>query len=277
MNRFVALFALATAAIVAGPASIGDGQAAEPGDGNGNVIITHAATSDYPSAPNPVVVCIDGTDSDILEVGEQYFVEEPAPGSVAVTVFLDDAATCSDAPDLSASVPLVDGGVQGLMIGSDGLATFSYDIDCVGAGDARVLLAQGAPSTVDVYAFSESEGTKIPLVKGLASATTELLQTVPAGTYDIQVVAAGGDEWGPYLAFLGDVALSEGTSTQFFFAGGGDGEFGGFSFQQGPEVCAEAEPPAEEATTTTTTAPAAVAPGDAIPATPVSGTATFTG
>lgn len=275
MHRLVALLALATAATVAGPASIGDGQAAEPG--KGNLIITHAATYDYPSAPNTVVVCIDGTDADTLDVGEQYFVEEPTPGSVEVTVFLDDAATCTDTPDLSATVPLIDGGLQGLVIGSEALSTFTYDIDCVPAGEARVLLAQGASSTVDVYAFSESDGTKIPLVKGLAPDTNELLQSVPAGTYDIQVVPAGGDEWGPYLGFLGDVALSEGTSTQIFFAGGGDGEFGGFTFQQGPEVCAAAEPPPEETTTTSTTAPVATAPGDAVPATPVSGTATFTG
>jgi hypothetical protein len=279
------LVALAAVAVLAAGIATTSASSAEPkmSEGDGNLIITDASTYDYPGAPNPVVVCVDGQDAQIMEAGDQYFVEEPAPGSVEVTVFNNDSASCSDTPDHSITVPLIDGGLQGLLIGWSGLATFTYNTDCVEAGNARVLVAQGADfgngTAVDVYGFSDDSGDLVPLAKSLEPSTVSDIVDIPAGTYNIEVFAAGATTDGPPLAELGADDLAEGTSNQVFLAGGNDGDAGGFTFQQGPEVCPDEEPPTTPTTvtTSTTTTTAAVAPGTATPATPISGTATFTG
>lgn len=279
------LVAVAAASLLVVSVATASASAAQPkaAAGDGNLIITDASTYDFPGSPNPLVVCIDGQDPEIMEVGGQYFVEEPAPSTIEVTVFDNDAATCSDTPDRSISVPLAEGVVQGLVIGWEDLFTFTYNTDCVEAGDARVLLAQGAyfgtDAAVDVYAFSEDTGDLIPLAQGFEPGTARYAPDIPAGTYNFEIFASGSATDGPPLAEVPVGDLAEGTFTQAFLAGGNDGEAGGFMFQQGPEVCADEEPPTTTSSVpaTTTTAPAEVAPGQAVAATPVSGTATFTG
>jgi hypothetical protein len=267
-------------AVAVGPASAAPAQI-DPG-ADGNIIITDAATGAYPGDQNPLVVCVDGSNSEIMEVGDQYFVEEPA-GTVDITVFDNDAATCSDVPDRSIAIPLAAGDLLGLVIGSDGLTTFTYDISCMAAGEGRVLVANAASFTggsVDVYATSQTDGQRVALAKALAPAATTYAQGVPAGTYLVEAYAPGADpDDGPPLAFITDLDLVEGTFFQVFMAGSTNGGLGGFTFQQGPDVCTEEEPPPEETGPTTTTVASlpVAAPAEAVAATPVSGTATFTG
>jgi hypothetical protein len=281
VKRLAAVVAAAVLVSVAGSASIGSAQ-----DSSGSVIITDAATYDYPSAPDLQVVCVNGANPQPMEVGDQYFVEE-FPGDLVITVFESDTADCSGVPDQTYTIPLAAGDQLGLVIGWGSMYTFAYDDACVDAGTARVLTASGLDIGSDVYLESESEGTMTPLALDLFAGTAPTAN-VTAGTYDVVVVSQGGDPWGPRLATIPGVSLSEGTSTQIFLAGGNDGETGGFTFQQGPEVCTDAEPPPSSTSTSTststttptstsTTTSVAAAGETANPATPVSGSAAYTG
>jgi len=284
---FVALIALmaALAATLAGPASNAGAQI-DPA-ANGNITITDASSSAYPGSTDPLVVCVDGANAHIMEVGDQYFVEEPA-GSVDVTLFENDAATCADTPDDAITIRLAAGDHFGLVIGADDLFTFLYDLSCMQPGEGRILVSNGADlgagRSADIYATSQTTGQRIVLAKGLPSGANAYAQDVPADTYLVQAYPPGANpDDGPPLGFIATVDLAEGTFFQVFMAGSVTGGLGGFTFDQGPDVCTGTEPPPMEppptdiAPSSTTTTPPASAPGDAVPATPVSGTATFTG
>jgi hypothetical protein len=274
---------LALLATVGAP-RIADAQI-DPG-ANGNLIITNADTPDFPSDPNPIAICINGQGPTAIEIGsDQIMIEEPAPGPIVVDVYDNDAASCSDAPDHSISVPLTAGGLQGLVIGSEGLATFTYDTDCVDAGTSRVYLVnssdRGPSAAMDVYGFDEGSGQYVPLALALQPNAVAYLPAVPAGQYLIQAYEPGVDpNTSPPIGPLGVFDLDEGYSTQIFIAGGSpNGELGPVWFQQGPEVCGEAEelPPTTSSSTSSTTSTTIPTGTEAAAATPVAGSPTFTG
>lgn len=277
---------LASLALLAGVAVPRVAQAQIDPGANGTLIITDADTPDFPSDSNPIAICIDGQGPTPTEIGsDQFFVEEPAPGPIVVDVYDNDAATCADPPDRTISVPLTAGATQGLVIGSEGLATFTYDTDCVDAGTGRLYLvnssARGPSAAMDVYGFDEGSGQYVPFALGFQPNAVAYLPAVPAGQYLIQAYEPGVDpNTSPPIGPLGVFDLDEGTSTQIFIAGGAsEGELGPVWFQQGPEVCGESEEPSSTtsttpSTTTSTTVPAAT---EAAAATPVAGSPTFTG
>ena len=277
MKRFaVVMAAVAVLGTLAGPASV------RAQDTGGSITVIDAFTSDYPTEPNPIALCVDGVGPQSMEVGDQFFVEEE-PGEVVFTIYDNDAATCSDKPDETYTVTLRAGDRLGLVLGWSSIYTFAYDESCVGEGEARVQVASGLEIEVDVYLRSQATGATSPLALGLlpGSATTA---EVPGGMYDALVVEPGGDPDGPFNAFVPNLELGEGTMTQLFLAGlagDNDGEAGGFSFQQPGETCDAAEPPPEEATTSSTTSSTtttvAEAPATAAAAAPVAGTPAYTG
>lgn len=275
MKRLILLATLAVLAATGGPASSGGAQDA----GNGFITVTDASTYDYPGAPDTIVVCVDGQGAGTMDVGDQLEIEQ-GPGDVVIDIFGNDSASCADTPDRTVTVPLAAGDRLGLVIGWDSLFTFTYDDDCVDPGQTRIRLANGTGhgAPVDVYVTPAEGGDASPLALGVAGGTGRAVSDVAPGTYDVSIVAAGADPYGPTLGFIPEVSLAEGTSTQIFLAGGADGALGGFTFQQGPEICEPEEVPEPTSSTTSTTSTTApVAPGTATPATPVSGTASYTG
>lgn len=255
----------------------------DPG-AEGTLIITDADTPDFPTDTNALVICVDGQGPIPMEIGgDQYFAEETAPGPVVVDVYDNDASNCSDTPDRSISVPLIAGGIQGLVIGSEGLATFTYDTDCVDAGTGRVYLVnssdRGPTAALDVYGFDEGSAQRVPLALDFAPNAVVYLPALPAGQYLIEAYEPGADpDTTPPVAVLGAFDIDEGTSTQIFFAGGSpNGELGPVWFQQGPEVCGEEALPPTTDTTVPTTATTTPPTTEATAATPVAGSPTFTG
>ena len=278
----VGLASLAALATVGAP-RVADAQI-DPG-ANGTLIITDADTPDFPSDPNPIAICVDGQGPTPTEIGgDQYFVEEAAPGPVVVDVYDNDAATCADPPDRTISIPLTAGATQGLVIGSEGLATFTYDTDCVDAATSRLYLVnssdRGPDAAMDVYGFDEGSGQYVPFALAFQPNAVASLPAVPAGQYLIQAYEPGVDpNTSPPIGPLGVFDLDEGYSTQIFIAGGAsEGELGPVWFQQGPEVCGESEEPSSTTSTTPSSTTTTTATGtEAAAATPVAGSPTFTG
>jgi hypothetical protein len=277
---------IASLALFAGVAAPHVAQAQIDPGANGTVIITDADTPDFSGDTNPIAICVNGQGPTPTEIGsDQFFIEEPAPGPVVVDVYDNDAATCTDPPDRSISVPLTAGGTEAVVIGSEGLATFTYDTDCVDAGTSRVYLVnssdRGPSAAMDVYGFNEGSGQRVPLAMGFDPNEVAYLPSLAAGQYLIEAYEPGADpNTSPPIGPLGVFDLAEGYSTQIFIAGGSsEGELGPVWFQQGPEVCGESEEPPSTtstapSTTTSTTVPAGT---QAAAATPVAGSPTFTG
>lgn len=276
MKRLAVLAALAVLLACIGAASSGGAQDAEV-----SIVVTSVYTSDYPADPNPITVCLEGEGPQVLTAGESYSIVG-SPGIYKFKIFDNGSAACSDVPDDEYETSVYAGDHLGLVLGSNLAYTFAYDDACVAPLEARLLVASGLYIGADVYLTSDADGQTTPFATGLIGgvATDE----VTAGTYDVIVVNEGDDPDGPRLATIPDVYLTEGTATQLFLAGGSAGETGGFYSQQDPKVCEAGEPEPEatsSTTTSTTTASTAttstVAPAAASAATPVSGTATFTG
>lgn len=277
MKRYLIASALALVAFAAAPFGL-DGALAQDA-GEGQLTITHAATADYPTQTNAIGLCVDGSGPEILEVGDQFAVSQSTAAPVTIDLYDNDADSCLLPPDRSIEVTLIDGTPQGLLIALDALTVFAYDEACVPEGEARVLVAQGATSAVDAYAFSPATGDTVQIATAVGGGEVGAPAVIEADTYDIEVYPQGAGTDGPPLAVLEGVELADASSTQVFLAGEGEAQAGGFTFQQPMVPCAAEEPPPEETTstsTTSTTAPAVV-PGAAAPATPVRGTSTYTG
>jgi hypothetical protein len=276
VKRLAVVAALAVALWSFGAVSTGGAQ-----DAGASITITSGFTASDPSTPAPITVCVNDLDPEVMELGDQFFIDGE-PGLYKVRIFYNDAAVCTDVPDQLYETSVYAGDRLGLVVAQSQAYTFAYDDSCVPSGDARLLVASALYIGTDVYLQSQADGKTTPFALGLigGAPTSE----VAAGTYDILVVSEGADPNGPTLLTVPNVELGEGTYTQVFLAGIQDGTFSSFSQQQGPEVCDDAEPPPEETTTTTaagssttTSTTAAVAPATASPAAPVSGTATYTG
>lgn len=270
---------LAALAVVVSSLVVGSSGGAQ--EANVTIIITDAYTTDFPSDTDPITVCVNGADPQVMQVGDQYSIEGP-PGVYKFTIFESDVADCSGVPVDSYESSFYAGDRVGLLLARSLAYTFDYDDSCVPSGEARLMVASALYVGTDVYLFSEADGQTTPFALGLIGG--EVTSEVPVGTYDLVIVNEGDDPDGPRLATVSGIDLSEGIYTQVFLAGGAPDGTGGFSYQQGPEVCDDAEPPTTETTTTSTEATTststtipAVAPASASPATPVSGTATFTG
>lgn len=280
MKRLAVLAALGVLLSSVGVASTGGAQ-----DAGISLTITDVYTDDYPADPNPITVCPNDLGPQVMEAGDQFTIDGP-PGVYKVEVFASGSASCSDVPEQTYETSIYSGEDLGLVVGENLMYTFPYDDTCVAAGQARALVASGLILGIDVYLISPTDLTTTPLATGLAPAGWSSAE-VPAGTYNVAVVQAGADPNGPRLATVLNVDLGVGTATQIFLAGGVSGDdAGGFLSQQDPGVCDDAEPPEEttststtstSAPTSTTTTTSSVAPAAASPATPVSGTADYTG
>ena len=151
---------IASLALFAGVAAPHVAQAQIDPGANGTVIITDADTPDFSGDTNPIAICVNGQGPTPTEIGsDQFFIEEPAPGPVVVDVYDNDAATCTDPPDRSISVPLTAGGTEAVVIGSEGLATFTYDTDCVDAGTSRVAVFSHAVAITNDDQGGETEAS----------------------------------------------------------------------------------------------------------------------
>ncbi len=281
MKRLAALSAaaLAAAATLVAPAIV-PGAEAQSDEWGLNVI--DAATYDYPGAPFAQVVCIDGTGPENIEAGSIIEVSDRTARTVTVDVYQNTAATCADTPDRTTTINMELGEFTALVIGWDSFITFAYDVSCTPPGDTRVLVANGGDdagvSTVDVYARSETSGDVVALAKSLEVGTAGSYVDLPADNYLIELFTPGADpNGGPPLAMVGAYDFDEAVVYDLYLAGGADGDVGSFTDQLVTIACATEEPPPTETTPSTTTTTPVVAPGDAVPATPVSGAAAYTG
>lgn len=263
------------------------GASGAPGDVSASLTIIDASTYDYPGVPNPITVCLDGSAvSSDLTAGEEIGPIEISSSSATVDVFDAPQADCSGTPSYTASPAFADGDELGLVLTYRESFTFPYETACPSDGAAWIMGAQAADMgdggpAVDVY-FKPTDSTYdddlFPVFDGMGYLTSSQLE-LPTGTYDFLFFPADANPiTSTPLGEVTDVAMAPETSTQIFLAGTGEfpGESGAFASQRATEPCDV------DLTTSTTTAPSTtttelVGSGTATPATPVSGTATYTG
>lgn len=274
-----ALALLAALAAPGGPAASGRPQ--QDAGAITTLTITSAATPDYPSDDFPLTVCLDGQ-ATVLELGDQASYEDAA-GAHQAQVFYNDDGQCTGTPAASLDFTVAEGDLAGLVVGWNTLFTYVLDTSCMEAGTGRIQLANGADFTqrADYYAISEESDAVVLLAADALPGSSVLVPDVPAGPYVIRAYTPGTPNPATTapIAQFGAFSLQAGYQTQVFLTGQYDGEstFGNFTFSQGPLVCSEEEPPPTTAPPTTSTTAAAASPGTATPATPVSGSAAYTG
>ena len=201
-NRLVMIVvALVSVLAFAVPATAQEGQ-----------LFTHVRVAHFSPDTPPVVVFLNGELSNVqvLSYGEvSGWVELPA-GTYSVAVApaggnLEDAAIGPANFRLAPGAWVTVAAVGSLGEGTLRAATVAEDYSPIDAGEARVTVFHGiadAPA-VDVIL---ADGT--PLVSNLSFGNGSSL-TVPAGVYDLQVVAAGTT--GPAVLNLPGVALDAET------------------------------------------------------------------
>lgn len=279
MKRVAVVAALAVLATFGGHASIGE---AQEGPSQAQITVIDAATPDYFGDQNPQTVCIEGLGGTIVSVGGTPFEFEQDPGELTVSVFSNDDGQCSGTPDQTYTTTVAAGDYVRVVIGSEGPFSYDFDLGCMQPGTGRLTFANGADidQPVDVYALSQTNDDVILLASAMEPSTSVTVPEVPADDYSIQLFAVGAKPYeGPPLAIVMGLTVQAGYATENYMAGSIAQSIGGFTVTNGPLVCATEEPPATvDTTAVATTDTTAVEPtGAARPATPVSGTSTYTG
>jgi hypothetical protein len=271
-----ALVAMATIAVGSSATEARVGQSA-----TADLQIFNASSITYPDQQSTVSVCLGGGSPNNLGLGEVYDFEG-SPGDLEITIYDGDTDSCSEPPDRSITVPLVAGEFKALVIGYDTLFEMPYDESCMAAGTGRVQVANGSAmdEPLDLYAVSQTDDDHVLLQASMVPGQSVIVPNVPADTYAIEAYTPGADpDDSPPVAIFGGFELQEGFQVQAFLVGeyAGDNLTGSFTYEEGPDVCADEEPTTTTTTAVTSTTAPAVAPGTATPATPVSGTAAYTG
>lgn len=275
MKRLALLATFAAVIAIGGTASARQ-QGNNPVPGLAQLTVVDASTYDYPGSPFTHTLCIDGSvASSAFSAGDQVGPDAIAAGPHTVSVINGNNASCNGQPDATTNVDLAAGDdVTVVFVWTQQdqfLISFDNDTGCVAPGNARVRAVHGAGvGPVDIYASAAGDPPAAPaLFASVAAGTVTDSAEVPAGTYDLNVFAAGDDPGTDApLITVSNVSLAEGANAVFYAAGGVDGDAGVFAKTSTVDVCEVATTTTTTSTTTTTevqTAPAGATP---VPATP---------